>query len=62
MKTTTLKWEPCSEENYPTNDEVCIVKVWDGAIGEYAYYFHTNCYLGWSTLIKRGAECAKFKK
>ena len=57
-----LKWEPCSEDNYPKSYEICVLKVWDPANESYDYYLESSCFMGWSTLIKKDAECVKFRK
>ena len=57
-----LEWEPCSEDNYPKESEICIVRVWEPSDELYCYYLESSCFMGWSTLIKRDAECVKFGK
>lgn len=52
-------WQPCCEENYPdTPDECrrCAIRLKDET-GEYNYWLYYSCPFGWSTLIKRDAEC-----
>ena len=57
-----IEWEPCSEDNYPEENEICLIKMMNPMSKDWEYYEYSHCFMGWGTLIKRDAYCAKFKK
>lgn len=55
-------WQPCTEENYPADDEICIVKARsDGGVIHTTFPGGTLGW-GWGVHIKNNSQCFKFKK
>lgn len=49
-----MKFENCSDSNYPSDINKCLVRIPDG--GDFKYYIYANCPYGWNVLISVNAQ------